>query len=88
MLLLEIRDYIHRRGEVTLQELSRQFTILDSAMLDMVKRWVDKGVIAQEILSSECRTSCVSSCGGCSAGKNTQQVVKFYWKGESEPRQA
>ena len=82
-LLICIRNFIKdAQREVSLSELSYQFGQPEDVMREMVKRWVDKGVIKQTMLISD--TSCASACGskngcgGCPSASMTPKMIISY----------
>ncbi len=82
-LLIRIRDFIKdAQREVSLSELSYHFGQPEEVMREMVKRWVDKGVVKQTMLISD--TSCASACGskngcgGCPSALMTPKMVISY----------
>lgn len=89
MILIDIKKFIQDQKEVTLPQLSRQFNVPDEVMKDMVKRWVDKGLVDLDdpshktipILSDNtCQTGGCGSggCGSCSF-KDMGVVIKYRW---------
>jgi hypothetical protein len=68
-MLLQLRDYIRRERVVSLQQLSRVFSVDESALEPMLKLWIDKGAIRpyQE------QKACKRICSRCSSS-----AVVFY----------
>ncbi len=86
-LLIQIRDYIRdAQKEISLSELSHHFDQPEEVMQDMVKRWVDKGVIERLTIISD--LSCAASacgnskgCSGCPSALAMPKMMVFYkWK--------
>ena len=57
-MLLQIRDFIHRGGIVSTQQLSREFHLPLSALQPMLDIWVRKGVIKKCTTQGNCRSAC------------------------------
>jgi hypothetical protein len=77
-MLVAIRDYIARRGLVSLQELSMHFQVEAEAMREMLAHWLRKGKLQ--------RHAAGSACGGCSGSCNSA-VTEFYrWTRAACPR--
>ena len=82
-LLIRIRDFIKdAQREVSLSELSYHFGQPEDVMRDMVKRWVNKGVIKQTMLISDssCTSVCSSknACSGCSSALIAPKMIISY----------
>ncbi len=60
-MLLQLRDYIQREGVVSIQQLTREFHMDESALKPMLELWVKKGVI----LPHQNRKTCLSACSKC-----------------------
>jgi len=65
-MLLELRDYIHERGSVSITDVSNRFRIPPDALRGMLGHWVRKGLIEREVLEEPCG-SCRTGpdCGEC-----------------------
>ncbi|KTD58521.1 FeoC like transcriptional regulator [Legionella sainthelensi] len=62
-MLLQIRDYIRRKGVVSTQQLIREFHLDFQALQPMLNLWIGKGVIRR----CEAKEQCKSSCFKCRA---------------------
>lgn len=60
-MLLQLRDFIKKNGEVSLQQLAREFKTEADALQPMLDFWVHKGIICQLDMS----ISCNKGCGSC-----------------------
>ena len=69
-MLIALRDYLNRRGIVTLAELSLHFDVSPDAMRGMLSHWIRKGMLTME--QSGCNKGCVS----CSP----EQLEIYRWK--------
>ena len=75
MLLIQIKEYILRRQEVTLLELAAHFNMPESAIEKMTDHWVQKGIIQK--LNLVCSNSQdTSQCNGCTSGCAIQERIK------------
>ena len=68
-MLLQLRDYIRREHMVSMQQLTREFHVDESALQPMLDIWVQKGAI----IPHQNDKACQSSCSRCSTS-----VVVFY----------
>lgn len=57
-MLLQIRDYIHREGVVSTQQLSREFRLDLPALQPMLELWVRKGEIGKCQEKANCQSTC------------------------------
>lgn len=57
-MLLQIRDYIHREGVVSTQQLSREFQIELPALQPMLNFWLAKGIISKCAQAPGCKSAC------------------------------
>ena len=57
-MLIDLRDYISKRGVCSLAEISHHFKTSPDAMRGMLAHWVRKGKLSVEPLS--CKSGCVS----------------------------
>ncbi len=74
MLLLQIRDYILTRQEVTLAELAIHFQMPESAIEKMADLWLQKAPI--EKLQPQCQDlDATSGCGGCSSTCSMKNIA-------------
>lgn len=89
MILIDIKNYIQAQKVVTLPQLSREFNVPNEVMEDMVKRWVDKGLVDLDDENAKtipihngnaCGSSGCGSggCGSCSF-KQMGAVIKYRW---------
>lgn len=62
-MLLELRDFIQKYHEVSHQQLLREFSLAESALMPMLSLWERKGVIARMTAN----TACAKKCTGCSS---------------------
>jgi hypothetical protein len=68
-MLLQLRDYIQREHVVSIQQLTREFHVDESALRPMLELWVQKGAI----LPHQHQKACQSACSRCSTS-----AVVFY----------
>lgn len=57
-MLVQIRDYIHREGVVSTQQLCREFHLDLPALQPMLDIWVKKGSIKKCQEKADCQSSC------------------------------
>ncbi len=57
-MLLQIRDYIHREGVVSTQQLSREFRLDLPALQPMLELWIRKGAIEKCQEKANCQSTC------------------------------
>lgn len=57
-MLLQVRDYIQREGSVSIQQLTREFQMDQSALSPMLDLWVKKGVIRAHHAFKACQSTC------------------------------
>ncbi len=69
MILSEVRDYIRRRGQVSLQDLALHFNSPPDALRGMLERWERKGKIERVTP----KAGCGSTCTQCNPG-----LVEWY----------
>lgn len=69
-MLLQLRDYIQREQVVSIQQLTREFHMNESALMPMLELWVQKGAI----LPHQQQKVCQSACPRCSSSS----AVVFY----------
>lgn len=62
MILLEIKEYVQKRGQASLQDITAKFDLTEAAAKEMLTHWERKGKIEQ--VENTCRCS---SCGDCSS---------------------
>lgn len=70
MKLGEIRNYIKRRGDSSLDDVATHFDISNEAAKLAVEYWIKKGKVQKQ------SAACGSSCGGCGSSSETYQWVK------------
>jgi len=70
MLLVDIRQYLEKRGTASLDEVAIHFDIATDAAKFALSYWVKKGKI--NILGA----ACSSSCGACGAKGDSYQWKK------------
>lgn len=58
MMLLQVRNYIQREGRVSLQQLTREFRMDESALNPLLDIWLKKGVISAHQPAKGCRSAC------------------------------
>ncbi len=74
MLLIQIRDYILKRQEVTLTELAIHFQMPESAIEKMADLWLQKALI--EKLQQQCLDLDSSSgCSGCTSTCSMKNIA-------------
>lgn len=61
MILSDVRDYIRRRGQVSLQDLALHFDVEPDALRGMLERWIEKGKVERRSANPACGSSC-SQC--------------------------
>ncbi|KTC91896.1 FeoC-like transcriptional regulator [Legionella cincinnatiensis] len=57
-MLLQIRDYIRRKGVVSTQQLIREFHLDFQALQPMLNLWMGKGVIGKCQEKVQCNSTC------------------------------
>lgn len=57
-MLLQIRDYLHREGVASNQQMAREFSVDILALQPMIDLWVNKGIIEPCQEKSACQSSC------------------------------
>lgn len=60
-MLLQLREYIQREGVVSIQQLTREFHMAESALRPMLELWVRKGAISPHQHQKACQSTC-SQC--------------------------
>jgi len=77
MKLGEIRNYIKRRGESSLNDVATHFDISKEAAKLALLYWINKGKIRTQ------GAACGSTCGGCGSADDSYQWVdrdiKIHW---------
>ncbi|HIW06086.1 MAG TPA: FeoC-like transcriptional regulator [Candidatus Ignatzschineria merdigallinarum] len=74
MLLIQIRDYILKRQEVTLTELAIHFQMPESAIEKMADLWLQKALL--EKLQQQCQDlDSNSGCGGCTSTCSMKNIA-------------
>jgi hypothetical protein len=68
-MLVQIRDFIHREGVVSTQQLTREFHLDLTALQPMLDLWVRKGAIQK----CQEKTNCQSTCFKCRV-----QTLEYY----------
>ena len=58
-MLLQILDFIKRADIASTQQIAREFSIEEQALLPMLKLWENKGCIKTCDATSGCKTSCL-----------------------------
>lgn len=58
-MLLQVRDYIKKHGQVSTQQLCRDFAIDYSALEPILQRWTDSGVIEAHQAKNACAKKCI-----------------------------
>ncbi len=80
MILSEIKKYIQQRGQASLEDIALHFDTEADAVREMLKIWIHKGKITQQISSASCGSSC-TQCDSASTEiyvwTNNQISVKF-----------
>ncbi len=61
MILAELRDYLHERGQSSLQDMALHFDSEPDALRGMLEHWIRKGMIQRRGASA----SCGNSGGSC-----------------------
>ncbi|WP_367607502.1 FeoC-like transcriptional regulator [Legionella sp. W05-934-2] len=61
-MLLQVRDYIQKHGQVSSQQICRHFIIDYSALEPILHRWQSLGVIKAHQSQSACSKKCSQSC--------------------------
>jgi hypothetical protein len=56
VILAEVRDYVRRRGEVSLRDLAIRFDAEPDALRPMLAHWIRKGQLSRRA---------ADACGGC-----------------------
>ncbi len=74
MILVEMKQYIVKMGEVPLSHLASVFHLTPEMTKLMMQHWINKGVI-EEISGENCPSLASQSlCGGCSGNCHTLQI--------------
>lgn len=60
-MLLQLREYIQREHIVSIQQLTREFHLAESALRPMLELWVQKGAIFPHKQQKACQSAC-SQC--------------------------
>ena len=81
MLLGEIRDYVKKRGDASLKDISLHFDITQDSVQFAIAYWQRTGKIRERSAAS-CGSG---ACGGCSSN-NTQQI-SYEWVSRNIPMQ-
>ena len=82
MLLGEIRDYVKKRGNVSLKDISLHFDITQDSVEFAVSYWQRKGKIRQSASEAGCGSG---GCGGCAS--NTTNQISYEWVSRDIPMQ-
>ena len=69
MKLGEIRNYIKRRGDSSLNDVATHFDISKEAAKFAIEYWIKKGKVSAQ------GVACGSSCGGCGSASESYQWV-------------
>ena len=77
-MLMDIKNLLKERGEMTLTDLGRHFYVSESVMTAMLAQWQKKG----RILTRSTSGSCGSTCGGCTESSDDQTYYR--WKSVAE----
>ncbi|MBN3860178.1 hypothetical protein GKC56_06670 [Neisseriaceae bacterium PsAf] len=79
MLILDLKNYVESRQQVSLVEISHHFHIPTSMVEDMLKTWVDKGIIAKQKMSIDNLPTCSQSkdCPRCQLKTNPESLTVF-----------
>lgn len=82
MLLADIRNYLKKRGEATLQDVAIHFDITPDSARFALDYWQRKGKIREK--ATRCSSGgCGSGCGGADGDKQTyewlQRDIKLNW---------
>lgn len=59
-MLLALLDYIKKGQCVSIEQLSREFHIEEQALLPMLEKWVEKGVLKPFQRALKCAQKCTS----------------------------
>lgn len=76
MILSEVRNYIEQHGQATLADLANRFDSEPTAIQGMLQRWIDKGQIQQQRLT----TSCGDKCQQC----DINDSLLYVWSGQKK----
>ena len=68
-MLLDIRDYIRERKQVSLRDLALHFDASPDAVRGMLDKWIEKGRV---------RKCGAAACGGCASDCATAQQEEAY----------
>jgi len=77
-MLMDIKQLLIEREQMSLTDLARHFYVSESVMLSMLEQWIKKG----RVVKSEFSGSCSSSCGSCTESSETQ--IYYRWKPVAE----
>ena len=71
MILLEIKEYLQKRGQASLRDIAAKFDLTEDAAGEMLAHWERKGKIARVEKSCGCH-----SCSQCSEPCK----AVYFWK--------
>jgi len=78
MMLMEIKQLLLQREQMSLTDLSRHFYVSESVMQSMLQVWQKKGRLEVKQQSG----SCSSSCGSCDESNDINTLYR--WKRVAE----
>lgn len=75
MILLKMKAYIEKRGEVPLTHLAHSFNLDPNTVEMMMAQWVKRGII-EKLENRPCPSLDTQSlCGGCSGNCHTSALI-------------
>jgi len=77
-MLMDIKNLLQQREQMSLTDLSRHFHVSESIMLGMLSHWLKKGHIDKIDASGTCGTG----CGSCT--ESEESLSYFRWKDVAE----
>ncbi|MGD2073938.1 MAG: FeoC-like transcriptional regulator [Gammaproteobacteria bacterium] len=79
MILSEIREYLQRRGQATLNDIALHFDAEPAALQGMLEVWIGKGKVRRNRITSACGS-------GCSRCDPFSTEIYVWCESDSDPR--
>ena len=80
MILSELRNYLRRRGQASLQDMALHFDADPHALRGMLERWIRKGKVTRQ----SAKASCGDGCNQC----DPASVEIYVWDTEQRPAES
>jgi hypothetical protein len=77
-MLIEIKNLLIEREQVSLMDLSRHFHVSETLILSLLERWIKKG----RIQTTDTSGMCGSGCGSCDESEVSK--ITYRWKPVAE----